>query len=120
MKKVLHNVRRLLPDWPLRPAGWLLVLVALLLVGGGWVAYAQTGGGYELTWWTVDSGGETGAIGGPYTLLSTAGQPDADPAASSGGGYTLLSGFWPSAKPAYNLYYLPIIFKSYPWYYNRR
>jgi len=112
MKKVLRNARRLLADSRLRPARWLPMLAALLLVGGGLLAYAQTGGGYDLTWWTVDSGGETVAIGGEYILLTTAGQPDADPAAPSGGGYTLLSGFWPSAKPAYNLLYLPIVLKG--------
>jgi len=111
MKKVLRDARRRVPGSRLHPARWLLGLVTLL-VGGGLVAYAQTGGGYDLTWWTVDSGGETVAIGGEYTLLTTAGQPDADPVASGGGEYTLLSGFWPSAKPAYNLLYLPLVLKG--------
>ena len=84
MKKVLRDARRRVPGSRLHPARWLLGLVTLL-VGGGLVAYAQTGGGYDLTWWTVDSGGETVAIGGEYTLLTTAGQPDADPVASGGG-----------------------------------
>ena len=36
----------------------------LLLAGGGLIAYAQTGGSYTLTWWTVDHGGLTGSTGG--------------------------------------------------------
>ncbi len=55
------------------------------------VVWAQTGGGYDLTWWTVDGGGGA-ASGGSYTLTGTAGQPDAGTV--SGGGYTLYSGFW--------------------------
>lgn len=53
---------------------------------------AQTGGGYDLTWNTVDGGGVTFATGGPYSLGGTIGQPDAG--ASSGGAYTLSGGFW--------------------------
>ncbi len=84
-----------------------LVLVAGLLVVG--VAYAQTGGGYDLTWWTVDGGGGT-ASGGGYTLMGTAGQPDAAPAIS-GGGYTLYSGFWPGAEAEYKIY-LPLVLRN--------
>lgn len=70
---------------------WLLILATLLLVSG--VALAQTGDGFDLSWWTVDSGGRT-VSGGGYTLMGTAGQPEPGPALS-GGDYTLLSGFWP-------------------------
>lgn len=88
---------------------WLPVLVALLLVGGSLAAYAQTGGGYTLTWWTVDTGGQQAATGGGgYTLRSTAGQSDADPGASFNEKYTLLSGFWTSTRNVYRLY-LPIV-----------
>jgi hypothetical protein len=89
----------------------LLALVALLLVGGSLVAYAQTGGSYNLTWWTVDGGGETGISGGEYTLLSTAGQPDAE-VPVSGGQYTLLSGFWPGERLVSTGVFLPIIIKG--------
>jgi len=71
-----------------------LALALALLVAG--VVLAQTGGGYDLTWWTVDGGGGT-VEGGGYTLMSSAGQPDAAPPLS-GGGYTLTGGFW-SAGP---------------------
>jgi hypothetical protein len=75
------------------------------------VAYAQTGGGHSLTRWTVNTGGRTGAFGGDYTLRSTAGQPEAGPVTATGGGYTLLGGFWPSSKPVAYLY-LPIIMNN--------
>ena len=65
-----------------------LSLFTLLLVG---VVSAQTGGGYDLTWWTVDGGGGS-LSGGGYTLMGTAGQPDAG--SVGGGGYTLSGGFW--------------------------
>ncbi len=90
---------------------WLPALLVLFMLGAA-AAYAQTGGGYDLTWWTVDTGGEQAAGGSAgYTSRSTAGQPDADPAASSGGGYTLLSGFWPSVKGINHLF-LPIVLKN--------
>lgn len=96
----------------LRRSSVRLPALLLLFLVSGLVAYAQTGGGYTLTWWTVDTGGEQAASGGGgYTLRSTAGQPDADPAASSGGGYTLLSGFWPSAKWVQHLF-LPVVLKT--------
>ena len=73
-----------------------LVLVAgLLLVSG---VLAQTGNGYDLTWWTVDGGGGT-VSGSGYTLTGTAGQPEPGPALT-GGGYTLYSGFWPGGGEA--------------------
>jgi hypothetical protein len=73
----------------------LVGLLALLLVAAG-LASAQSG--YDLSWWTVDGGGGTVAEeGGGYSLSGTAGQPDAGPALS-GGGYTLVGGFWSGAQ----------------------
>jgi hypothetical protein len=40
------------------------------------VVFAQSGGGYDLSWSTVDGGGATSSAGGPYVLGGTAGQPD--------------------------------------------
>jgi hypothetical protein len=37
---------------------------------------AQSGGDYDLSWWTVDNGGGDSA-GGTYTVNGTIGQPDA-------------------------------------------
>ncbi len=67
----------------------LTLTLGLLLTGA---VLAQTGNGYDLTWWTVDGGGGS-ASGGGYTLVGTAGQPEPGPALS-GGDYTLYSGFW--------------------------
>jgi hypothetical protein len=52
---------------------------------------AQSGGGYDLSWSTVDGGGGTSTNGG-YTLSGTIGQPDAG--TMSNGPYTLVGGFW--------------------------
>jgi hypothetical protein len=75
-----------------------LVLAIVLLLAG--IALTQTesvssalrSAGYDLTWWTVDSGGGT-MSGSGYELTGTAGQPDAGPALNNGR-YTLFSGFW--------------------------
>ena len=63
-----------------------------------WLAYvslaqAQSGGGYDLTWHTLDGGGIIRSEGGDYTLGGTMGQPDAGQP-MSGGIYTLQGGFW--------------------------
>jgi hypothetical protein len=44
----------------------LSVILALLTLMG--VAAAQSGGGYDLSWWTIDGGGITFAIGGGFDL----------------------------------------------------
>ncbi len=73
----------------------LAVLVAVALGIG--VALAQTGGGYDLTWSTIDGGGGASAAGS-YQLAGTLGQPDAG--TSLGGAYTLSGGFWNGAPTA--------------------
>ncbi len=68
----------------------LALIVGLLVVR---TVVAQTGGGYDLTWWTVDGGG--GVLGGgSYNLLGPAGQPEPG-AVLTGGSYTLVGGCWP-------------------------
>lgn len=52
---------------------------------------AQTGGGYDLTWNSIDGGGGVSS-GGGYLLSGTIGQADAG--LSSGAVYTLSGGFW--------------------------
>ncbi len=79
------------------------IVIILLLVSIAGVAYAQFGGGYELTWFTVDGGGEASA-GEGYALSGTAGQPDAG--ALSGGGFELSGGFW---VPALGLAAEPVL-----------
>ncbi len=88
----------------------LLVALALLLGVTG-AALAQTGGGYDLTWWTVDGGG--GRLeGGGYTLDSTVGQADAGPVLS-GGGYGLAGGFWVGAVEGGTRIFLPLLMRSF-------
>jgi hypothetical protein len=72
------------------------------------IALAQSGGGYDLTWSTIDGGGGTSA-GGGYTLTGAIGQPDAG--VMSGGGYTLTGGFWVGAAPIYRTF-LPLVVKG--------
>src|SRR6476620_11589492 len=55
-------------------------------------AHAQVGGGFDLSWSTVDGGGTTSSTSGTYQLGGTIGQPDAGRA--TGGTYTLDGGFW--------------------------
>jgi hypothetical protein len=70
----------------------LLVLIALTNSAGITPASAQSGGGYELTWNTIDGGGVMFSTGGVYSLGGTIGQADAGNL--SGGSYTLNGGFW--------------------------
>jgi len=65
--------------------------VALLAAAVAAPASAQTGGTFDLSWWTVDCGGGTSA-GGTLVLNMTLGQPDAGQMA--GATFTLSGGFW--------------------------
>ncbi len=47
---------------------------------------------YEISRYTIDSGGEMRSTGGDYELSGTIGQPDASEL--SGGTYSLTGGFW--------------------------
>jgi hypothetical protein len=91
----------------------LLTLALLIAV----TAVAQTGDGFDLSWWTVDGGGGTsrgGTSGGAdYSLSGTAGQADA--ATLSGGGYTLVGGFWGGSAGAPALehdIFIPLVRRS--------
>jgi hypothetical protein len=66
-------------------------IVAMLTLLG--ICTAQSGGGYDLSWWTIDGGGITFATGGAFNLGGTAGQPDASNALT-GGAFSLTGGFW--------------------------
>jgi hypothetical protein len=63
----------------------LIILFALSSV------QAQSGGGYDLSWSTIDGGGGT-STGGNYSLSGTIGQADAG--TMTGGDYELTGGFW--------------------------
>ena len=66
-------------------------------------ASAQTGGGYDLSWNSLDAGASSSS-GGGYELGATIGQADAG--TMSGGAYTLRGGFW--VPPVYAAY-VPIV-----------
>ncbi len=85
----------------------LIVALALLFVVP---LLAQTGGGYDLTWSTIDGGGYTFSTGGDYTLGGTVGQPDTG--ALTGGDYTLTGGFWGGGAAEYRIY-LPLILRNF-------
>ncbi|MBU0491719.1 MAG: hypothetical protein KKA73_17155 [Chloroflexi bacterium] len=88
----------------------LLALVALFLLTS--VALAQTGAPYDLTWSTIDGGGEPLSTGGVYALGGTIGQPDAG--FMQGGDYTLGGGFWGGgdlAPPDFKLY-MPLVLRN--------
>lgn len=84
------------------------VLLTLLLVLSS--ALAQADGDYDLSWWTVDGGGQTFSSDGRYRLGGTIGQPDAG--ILEGGGYTLVGGFW-GAAPVQYLLRLPLALRNY-------
>jgi hypothetical protein len=67
-----------------------VVLGLILLASTGTLVYGQVGGGYDLSWSTVDGGGAL-STGGGYSLDGTIGQPDAG--RLGGGTYTLDGGF---------------------------
>ena len=92
----------------MKRAAIVLALAAFLLLAS--VALAQSGGGYDLCWNTVDGGGTTFSAGGDYTLGGTAGQPDAG--LLSGGGYVLSGGFWSGGAVARYRIYLPLVLRN--------
>ena len=61
-----------------------VALIGMIAIGAASAA-AQTGGGYDLTWSSIDGGGTLFSTGGGYELGGTIGQPDAG--LLLGGGY---------------------------------
>jgi hypothetical protein len=112
----MKRIRPNRPDRSARPVrSWKgqrvasLVVCLLLLVAVP--ALAQSGGGYDLSWSTVDGGGGTFSTGGDYSLGGTIGQPDAG--LLTGGVYTLGGGFWgggAAAAPG-NRIFLPLVMR---------
>ena len=87
----------------------IAALAGFALLAGIQGAGAQTGGGYDLSWNTVDGGGFIWSSGGGYTLGGTIGQADAG--AMSGGGFALTGGFW-AGVPVYRNVFLPVVLRS--------
>jgi hypothetical protein len=86
----------------------LLVALACLLVVSA--VLAATSDDYDLSWWTVDAGGQSYSSDGRYSLGGTIAQPDAG--VLEGGGYTLVGGFW-GAAPVQYLLRLPLALRNY-------
>jgi hypothetical protein len=90
-------------------AAVLVLLASVTLVQARTAQPAPTGGGgFEISWYTMDSGGATFSTGGSYSLGGTIGQVDAGTLSS--GNYALNGGFWPGASGQYRVY-LPLILK---------
>ncbi len=83
----------------------IIPIVMLFIIASA--VLAQSGGGYDLSWSTIDNGGGESS-GSGYTLVGTIGQPDAG--TLSGGGFTLAGGFW-TASPSQYAVYLPLVLK---------
>ena len=67
----------------------VLIAATLFVCGSPPRARAQP---YEVTWYTIDGGGEMYSTGGDYQVGGTIGQCDAG--TMSGGDYTVRGGFW--------------------------
>ena len=102
--------QRLIPPVAART---LLVILLLLAVGSA-AALAQSGGSFDLTWYTVDGGGHawSAGAGGDFVLGGTIGQPDAGLLA--GGAFGLAGGFWAGGSSPVHRVYLPVIVRDFP------
>jgi len=76
-----------------------LIPALVILLLSTTLATAQSGGDYDLTWSTIDGGGQMWSSGGSYTLGGNMGQPDAG-VPHTGGDFSLQGGFWhPVCRP---------------------
>jgi hypothetical protein len=85
----------------------IFTVCALLLVT---VSTALAADAYQITWWTVDSGGGSSqSADGQYVLNGTIGQPEAGSA--SGSEYSFKGGFWYSISSTIQefLIHLPLV-----------
>ena len=76
------------------------------------IVAAQSGGGYDLTWNTIDGGRRLSQSAATNSLIGTIGQADAG--ASSGGTYVLSGGFLGSGLSVLTAQfkiYLPLVLK---------
>ena len=92
----------------MKRAAILLTLAILFLLTS--ITLAQSGNGYDLSWWTVDGGGGHSGGQGGYTLYGTVGQPDAG--VLEGDGYRLSGGFWAGSGTAEHRVYLPLVLNN--------
>jgi hypothetical protein len=75
---------------PTTPRLVLILMLAVLGLGIG-DAGAQSGGGYDLTWSSLDCGSPVSSLGNSYTLKGSIGQPESG--ALAGGNYTIQGGW---------------------------
>ena len=72
--------------------------VAIVIWLAGYLVAQERGSvGYDLSRQTIDGGGAMRAVGGPYELSGTVGQPDAG--VSVGGEYQMSGAFWFEVPP---------------------
>jgi hypothetical protein len=72
--------------------GDLRTLSVMWGIGLAVLACTPAWGEYDLSWYTVDGGGDVATMSDSYTLSGTIGQPDAG--AMTGGTFSLNGGFW--------------------------
>jgi len=102
-------MRYIIKHWRALVIVVVLLAISLVLNRSPFTASAQSGGGYDLTWYTIDGGGATFSTGGSYSLGGTIGQADAG--VLSGGSYQLNGGFWGGSSINYKVY-LPLVLKN--------
>lgn len=85
----MHSVRR-------RSAALVMLVVGLLFV-----VFPAFGQEYDLSWFTIDGGGEYSSHPSGYELVGTIAQADADAEESemAADGYSLVGGFWAAVAP---------------------
>jgi hypothetical protein len=75
----------------------IILFILLISLSAATTVMAQSGGGFDLSWSTVDGGGGRSS-GGAFVLNGTLGQPDAG--MLSNGTFKLHGGFWlPGVNP---------------------
>ncbi|MEM8532415.1 MAG: hypothetical protein AAGF95_16345 [Chloroflexota bacterium] len=91
----------------------IILCSLLVIVLVGWSVVLSASGEYQITWWTVNSGGGI-SNGGEYQLHGTSGQSDVG-TSLQGGTYRLHGGFWHAlATPRTTAIYLPLIMAATP------
>ncbi len=71
-----------------------MIAVAVLVYSG--LAF---GGGFDVTWHTIDAGGVMNSTGGDFELSGSIGQPDANAMTLAAGDLEFTGGFWAVAVP---------------------
>ena len=74
---------------------WTQMMMGVAIgLGTTTTSFAQSGGGFDLSWNSIDGGGAMFSTGGGFELGGTIGQPDATDTVMTGGGFELTGGFW--------------------------